>query len=145
MTFPLDQDGILQFLNTLKLSPELEPTSKQVFIKKKHEDQEFVIFFTIRGASLQIICYFPYAAPKEKFVDVARLLHIFNRDIDMPGFCLDEREGLIFYRNVIPSLDGSVDEKLALSYLGAQKNVIETFHKAILGVVTGQLKIDEIT
>lgn len=144
MTFPLDQNSILQFLNKLELQPELEPASKQIFIKKEHESNEYILFFAIRGASLQIICYFPYAAKKEQFAEVSRLLHIFNRDIDMPGFGFDEKQGLIFYRNVIPCLDNIVDEKLILLFLSTQKSVIETFGKAIFGVLSGQVKIDDL-
>ena len=143
MTFPLSNNDLLQFLNKMELEPELEPQSNQVFISKPFEGVDFALFFSPRDNALHLISYFPYKFEKEIAGDLGRLLHILNKQIDMPGFCMEEKEGLVFYRTVLPCIDGNVSVDLLGLHMGAHKNVIEMCHRVIFGVASGQVKLEE--
>ncbi len=143
MTFPLNTNDLLKFLHKMELTPELEPHSGQVFISKPFEGVDFALFFSPRDNALHLITYFPYQFEKVIAGDLGRLLHILNKQIDMPGFCMDEKEGLVFYRTVLPCIDGNVDINLLGMHMGAHKRVLEMCHRVIFAVASGKVKLEE--
>lgn len=99
---------------------------------------EIPIFFVIFGDNLllQLISYLPFPLKEASLAPVARFLHKINRDLDIPGFGMDEKEKLIFYRIVIPCITGKLDEQLLANFLGTIRLACENFLEPI-GIVAG--------
>lgn len=141
----LTHDGIVKLLNERNLKPEYQKDHDQTFIVMNVKSQEVPIFFGIRaeGSLLQLIAYIPFEMHKTTLTEVARLMHILNKEVDMPGFCIDEGQMLMFYRLVVPCLNGEFDERFFNMYLGTIKVALETFMGAILMVSGGQITVDQ--
>ena len=76
--------------------------------------------------------------------EAARLLHFVNREIDMPGFGMDEKDQLMFYRLVLPCLDKKIDTKLLDLYLVATRVACETFMDAIQLIASGSANFERV-
>lgn len=146
MTIELTNNNILKYLQDQKLQPSLQKETDQVYVEMKIKEFNIPVFFLIRpeSALLQIVAYLPYQLPKKTFPEVARMLHMLNKELDMPGFGMDELEQLIFYRCVIPSLDRKIDTRLLNMYLGTTRLACDTFIHAIGMIVSGTTTVDQV-
>lgn len=146
MSFSLDSHELLQHLNAQGLKPTFDPASGQISVAFNVGGAEVPIFFVIRSESalLQTVAYLPYELSEKTLGNVARLLHLLNKELDMPGFGLDEKIHVIFYRAVIPCLNNQVNEQLLNLYLGTTKVACETFMQVIGKVLSGKMSVDEM-
>lgn len=145
-TWSLNQNNLSNFLKQINLQPLFEKESQLTYINIQAEDHELPLFFVIRnqGEILQMICYFPYQLHDEQKGATARLLHLLNRDLDTPGFGMDEEQGLIFYRVVLPCLQGQINETLLRIYIDTIKLVCDSFSHAIGLISSGNMNLDEL-
>jgi hypothetical protein len=129
MTFEFNAHALITYLRENGLQPELHKETGQVFVTYQIEKYEVPVFFLLRTESglLQIVAYLPYLTPEKSFGEMGRVLHILNRELDMPGFGLDESEKLMFYRAVLPCMEGRVDKRLFNMYLGTTRVACDTF------------------
>ncbi len=146
MNFDLNQNNLLKYLNELKLKPILQKQTNQIYIEMKILNSDVPVFFDIRSenAFLHTIAYLPYQLQKKTLHEAARMLHHLNRELDMPGFGMDEQEKLMFYRCMIPCLNKKIDEQLLNVYLSTTRVACETFMQGISSIVTGGLTVDEM-
>jgi hypothetical protein len=146
MTFDFTINALLAYLRENNLQPELQKETGQVFITYKIQQYEVCVFFLMRpeSALLQMVAYLPYQLPEKTLGEVARMLHILNRELDLPGFGMDESEKLMFYRSVVPCVEGKVDKYLFNMYLGTARIACESFMNAIGIIVSGTMSVDEI-
>ena len=146
MSFDLNINALLAYLRENQQEPELQKATDQVFITYQVQGYEVPVFFLARTESelLQIVAYLPYQLPQKTFGEVARMLHILNKELDMPGFGMDETEKLMFYRSVIPCPDGKVSKRLFNMHLGTTRIVCDTFMHAIGMIVSGTMTVDEV-
>lgn len=146
MNVPLDEQHLLQFLNQHGLQPGYEQNSGQTYITFEIAGFEVLIFFVIQKETelLQLIAYLPYELKKQTTGHAARLLHLLNKELDMPGFGMDENEKVLFYRSVIPCLNGRMNEQLLRLYIAATKIACETFMQVIGMIIAGSLTVEEI-
>ena len=96
------------------------------------------------GNLLQTIAYLPYELNEKAASDVARLLHLLNREVDIPGFGMDELQKLMFFRCVIITTDGKLDPKLLDIYLATTRIACETFMEAIATMAGGKTSVDAV-
>jgi hypothetical protein len=75
---------------------------------------------------------------------VARLLHFLNKEVDMPGFGMDESQKLLFYRCVVPCMDAQINSRLLELYLGTTRIACETFMDAISLVSSGSVSVEDV-
>ncbi|WP_201456823.1 YbjN domain-containing protein [Chlamydia sp. 17-3921] len=145
-TWELNQNNLTKFLRDSNLEPLFEKSSSLTYINILVNDHELPVFFVIRseGEVLQLVCYFPYQLSETHKEATARLLHLLNRDIDIPGFGMDEEQGLIFYRLVIPCLNKEMSGPLLRIYIDTIKIVCDSFVHAIGLISTGNLNLDEM-
>lgn len=145
-TWILNQNNLTKFLKESNLEPYFEKSSGLIYINILANDHELPLFFVIRseGEVLQLICYFPYQLSDTHQGATARLLHLLNRDIDIPGFGMDEEQGLIFYRLVIPCLEKHISGPLLRVYIDTVKIISDSFSHAIGLVFTGNMNLDEM-
>lgn len=142
----LNTNALLSYLKENGFTPQLHPDAQQFFILLQIDEHEIPVFFIIRPEThlLQLISYIPFEVRKEAVSELARLLHLFNQQIDMPGFGMDETQLLLFYRSVLPCPSGQVDPNLIDMYLGTARIAIETFIKPIALVASGHTSLDAL-
>lgn len=143
---PCTIDGIIKFLKAEKLDPSLQKESGQVYVVFKISGQDFPVFFRIYEGEelLQILIFFPIQVRKERYDAMARMLHLLNKEIDLPGFGMDEAIGLVFHRVMIPIFDKKIDTHLLRTLFGAAPKICEKFFPSIVGTATSDLTFDEI-
>lgn len=146
MSEKLSQNLLLKVLRDKKLQPIHQPETDQIYIVMMVAHHEVPVFFAIRSNDtlLQTLAYIPYDLNPKTLAEVARLMHIINREVDMPGFGIDEIQKLMFYRCVIPCVNGVLDTRLVELYLAATKVALETFMKAITIVASGSATVDAL-
>ena len=146
MSLDLNLNSLLSYLKSHQLNPELQKETGQIYIIYKIQNFEVPVFFVLQLESklMQLVAYLPYQLPQKTLGESARLLHILNKELDMPGFGMDEKEGLMFYRSVIPFLEGKIDAKLFNMYLGTLRIACDTFMHAIGVVVSGTTTVDTL-
>lgn len=145
MSFELNHDNLLKYLNQHDLQPALQQETHQIYITLKVNEEEIIVFFGINPTTnlLQIVGYLPYLLHEKALGEVARMLHLLNKQLDMPGFGMDEKEKLLFYRCVIPATDGMMNKELLGMYLGTLRLACDTFMHVIEAVAVGSKKVDE--
>ncbi len=146
MSIPLNQNALLQFLNQKDFHPLFQKETDQTYLVMNIGEYEVPLFFLIRSENslLQTLAYLPYQLQEKTLGETARLLHLLNKELDMPGFGLDEKEDLMFYRCVIPCVDGKISEELLLTYISCTRLACETFMGAIGTILSGSASIDEL-
>lgn len=146
MSFDLSQNALLKYLNDQELKPVFQKETSQIYLIYEINNTEVPVFLGIRQESslLQILAYLPYQLHEKAFGDTARMLHLLNKELDMPGFGMDEKEKLIFYRSVIPCLDAKVSSQLLNMHLATTRLACETFMYAIGVIASGTVSADEM-
>lgn len=146
MNFKLNTPNLLGTLQRAGLEPKQQPQSDQIFCIKKMENIELVLFFRIlsEGELLQIMTGLPFPLRDELKNDVARLLHKLNLDLDMPGFGMDEKTKLIFYRSVFPCQNKVCEVTLLDKYLEVGPRVCSSFAQVLAVVAQGHMTYDEL-
>ncbi len=146
MSILLNMNSIITYLKDQGFAPELQEEHKQIHFVFKHSKLDFPVFIrALNGDSLlNMLVYFPFESKQAAAPDVARLLHLLNRELDVPGFCLDEASELIFFRYVIPSHEGRVEAGHISAFLETLRKVSETFVDGIASVATGKMTFDEV-
>ena len=146
MSILLNMNLIRTYLKAKGFAPELQLEHNQIYLAFKHSNLDFPVFLRALndGALLHMLVYFPFESKPETASDVARLLHLLNRELDVPGFCLVEASSLIVFRCVIPSHNQRVEEDHISAFLETLRKVSETFVAGIAAVATGQKTFDQV-
>lgn len=147
MSLDFSLAALLSYLNSRQLNPEIQKETGQLHITYKlQKNEELPVFFHLHMESklLQIVAYLPYELPEKTLGETARLLHLLNKEMDMPGFGLDEKQHLIFYRAVVPSLDDKIETRLFDLSLGAARVACETFMRTIALIVSGAMNVNTL-
>jgi hypothetical protein len=143
---PTTQASLLEELKNLKMDSEVQKETNQIYHIFKMEKREFPLFIRIlhEGELLQFLVFFPVQVKAEQYAEIARFLHMLNKELDMPGFCLDESSSTVFYRVLLPTHK----KELAKEVLGALLNTIQlvckTFSPAIETLCAGVMKLSEM-
>lgn len=142
----LTEEALIKQLNEWELKPTYQKETGQTYITMKVKEFEVHVFFGIRSEStlLQIVAYLPYNLNPKTLPQVARLFHMLNKELDVPGFCIDEENDLMFYRLVMPCLGQEYDPKLLNLYLGTTRMAVDTFIQAIAMIVSGSTTIEQV-
>lgn len=135
-------------LNSLKKNyqAELQEQTNQIYIILKIEDREFPLFIRIFDQSehIQLLAFMPCQVKLGTENDLARLLHLINKELDIPGFGMDENAHVVFYRFMLPAPGKEVDEGLLDSYLKSIKLICESLSASVIAVATGLTTYEEI-
>ena len=120
--------------------------TKQLLTKFSQNGYEYPMFIRqLNGGNLlQVLTFIPCSVESDAFVDLGRLLHMINKELDMPGFCCDEDSKTVFYRTVIPCINGQVDEPLFHAYLSTTQHVCEMFGTIVQAVAIKAMTLDEM-
>jgi hypothetical protein len=166
-------DSILTFMRKNKYESDIQSDTQQVYTIIKIEQKEYPLFLRVfdDGHLLQLLVFIPcHLKPNEHFnfekqaksekreayessdhhqqqavvADLARLLHLLNKELDVPGFGMDEMAGVVFYRLMLPTPKKKIDEELLLAFLKTAEHVCQMFSTPIEAVSSGQMTLNEI-
>ena len=137
---------MIKFLKAEQLEPQFQNETGQAYIIHKIHQQDFPVFFRIYEGEelLQILIFFPIQVRPERYNAVARMLHLLNKEIDLPGFGIDEAIGLVFHRVMLPVFDKKIDAPIFKTILNASPKICEQFFSSIVGTATSDLSFEEI-
>jgi hypothetical protein len=143
---PCTHEGLIKFLSIHKLNPAQQKETDQVYVVFKIDGQDFPLFFRIYEGDelLQLLIFFPLQLRAERLNAMARMLHFLNKEIDVPGFGMDESVGLVFHRIMIPVFNKKIDTALMETYLQAVPKICKQFFPAIAGTALSDSSFDEI-
>jgi hypothetical protein len=145
MPIPLQLPAIKQFLEGQGYKPKDHTETGQLLIELRLGEHNAPLFMRImQEAVVQMVVYLPFQFEKNRVGPLARFLHLINKDLDLPGFGLDEQQRVAFFRVVIPLLKPEIDESLLLSYLTSLHLVCSSFIYAVAAVASGQASPEEV-
>jgi hypothetical protein len=133
-------------LKSKQLAAEYQKETDQLYILFKVHEQEFPLFIRIfeGGELLQLLAFLPCNTTKESLNDTARLLHLLNKELDTPGFGMDESSSVVFYRLMMPIQNRTVDTRLLEAYIGVIQMVCKTFASVITAVALNAVTFEEV-
>lgn len=136
---PLNIDSILEYLKSQNFDAKLQEATQQIYILFRIEDGEFPLFIRVDQHSniLQLFLFLPCSMRPKAPPEVARLLHLLNKEIDMPGFGLDETASVIFYRSVVLLPSNEIDGTLLSNVIASMVRLGPVFFPIILAVANG--------
>lgn len=164
----LTPDSLLSFMRKNKYEADIQGETQQVYTVLKIKGREYPIFLRIfeEGHLLQILAFIPsHLQPNEDYIkelkeghgersrsaqqqaiisDLARFLHLLNKELDIPGFGMDEIAGVVFYRLMLPSSKKKIDPELLSAFLKTVDQVCQMFSNPIEALSSGQMSLDEV-
>jgi hypothetical protein len=140
------QHTLLQELKKLNLEAQVQEETNQIYLIFKHERREFPLFIRIlhEGELLQLLTFIPTNVKPECLNDLGRFLHMVNKELDVPGFCLDEGSGTVFYRLILPSFQKEISPAIFEAFLNTSQVVCKTFSPAIEAIGNGVMTLEEV-
>jgi hypothetical protein len=137
---------LIETLTKLNLDPKVQEGTKQIYGVFQHEGREFPIFLrTLHdGELLQLLTFIPSTVDEDKVIDVARFLHMLNKELDVPGFCIDETSRTVFYRLMLPTLKKEIQAESLEAFLNTSQVVCKSFSTIIEALSVGAVKLEDI-
>ena len=125
---------------------EIQEDTNQIYTILKIGQNEHPLFLRIFEESrlLQLLIFIPCPVKKEIAPDMGRLLHLLNKELDVPGFGMDETAQVVFYRLMLPMINKKIEEELLVTYLKTMEQVCTIFSKPIEAVGFGHATFEEI-
>lgn len=167
----ITSESLLQFMRKNKYEADIQADTQQVYTIFKLNQKEYPLFLRVfdEGHLLQLLVFIPcHLEPNEQFApgkqkgkarsnassqnedqkvivaDIARLLHLLNKELDVPGFGMDEIAGVVFYRLMLPTPKKKIESELLLAFLKTVEHVCQMFSTPIEAVSSGQMTLDQI-
>jgi hypothetical protein len=142
----LDLTHLLENLRKKKYQAELQKKTNQIYIVFNFGDREFPLFIRIfeEGELLQLLAFIPCNMKEDTLSDTARLLHLLNKELDIPGFGMEETAFVIFYRCMLPAKKKQIDEELFDAYLNSIQIVCKSFAPIIAAIAYGASTFEDI-
>lgn len=158
-------DSLFQFLKKNHYESNIQEDTQQVYTIRRMNKKEYPLFLRVfdDGLLLQLLIFIPCSlgiseqaipstetplesSPERKAIvgDLARLLHLFNKELDIPGFGMDEIAGVVFYRLMLPTPKKKIEEELLLAFLKTIDHVCQMFTPPIEAVCSGHMTLDQI-
>lgn len=124
----------------------LQAETNQLYASLVLEGKEYPFFARIfeGGVLLQLIAFIPCTWTTYHAPEVAQLLHLLNKEIELPGFGLDDTMRLPFFRHMLFAKEGVIDPDLLMAVLDAIEVACSTFTPVITQVAEGKLKYREV-
>lgn len=142
----LSLQNIEKFLRQKKYDAQVQKETQQVYTVLKLQEREFPLFIRIYEGDelLQILVFFPCKLSEKTLADTGRLLHLFNKELDIPGFGMDEISQVVFFRCMVPVKKKQLDEELLETFLKTTELACQTFSLTIEAIAGGLVNLDEM-
>lgn len=143
----LDSSHLIQFLKEKGIDAQLQTETDQIYFSFKDDKREWPVFIRIYedNGLMQALGFFPVQLQESTFADTARLLHVFNKELDIPGFGMDEDSKTVFFRCLLPTHGKRVHSELFWNMISTVKSVCEGFSQAIEAIGVGATTFLELT
>lgn len=138
--------ALQELLKSLKYEPIFQQETNQLILILKVQSIDFPLFFRIfEGAELlQLIIFIPCNLKNSAISDLGRLLHLINKEIDLPGFGMDEKAGIIYYRQMLIALNSQLDPKVIEKLIQSIQTSCDTFAPVISAVAVGAASYEDV-
>jgi hypothetical protein len=143
----MTMDALLAFLRKNHYDDaDIQQDTQQVYTILKVSEKEYPLFLRIfdEGHLLQLLAFIPCPISESTVSDMARLLHLLNKELDVPGFGMDEMMGAVFYRLMLPTPTKRIDGEMLLAFLKTIEHVCKMFATPIEAVGHGQVTLNDI-
>jgi len=139
-------ETLVGFLKQQQFDAEIQKETGQVVSTVKIEKQEFPFFVRrFEGSELlQLLVFIPTTIKHGAKNDLARLMHLVNKELDIPGFGMDEDSDTCFYRVMLPTIDNKIDERILESYLKSLTLICEQIAPTVMAVANEIATFDDI-
>jgi hypothetical protein len=139
-------EDIISYLQENKYNAELQKDTGQVSVILSISGREFPLFLRpLEGSELlQLLVFIPTKIKSGTYDDLARLMHMINKELDIPGFGMDEQSETCFYRLMLPTLDNQIDRRILDSYLKSIQLICEQIAPTVIVVANGIATYKEI-
>lgn len=155
-------ETLQQMLNEAKFECTLEPSKRYpegrllVFLAGDHKQRERSLEVTTQKQVLgsrkedipfrrvQFETALPFNFSVSASQDVAAFLHFLNRQLELPGFEMDEGNRLILYRYVLLSSEDQLHTDLLKGIIGSITLLLDLFGEAIEKTAVGETTFNEI-
>jgi hypothetical protein len=146
MTINLTLPDLEEHLKKLQLNPQQQKETSQLVVLFKIDGHDFPLFFRIFEGQelLQLIAFVPCNLKKSAVAELARLLHLINKEMDLPGFGMDEKAGIIYYRIMLPAEGGQIASATIDSVCQSIPTILETFSPVIATVSAGATSFEDV-
>ena len=133
-------------ITSLGYEATVQEETSQVFFSIRVKETDFPVFARPleNQAFVQLIAFIPGQNSDVTVNDTARLLHMINRELDMPGFCLDEANQVSFYRVLIAVREDKLSATDLQPYLDIFSRVLGTFANLVFAVSQGNLSMKDV-
>ena len=140
-----DIRALQKFLEGEGILTELQKDTNQLYLNFKSGEIEFPAFLRLYDGKdlLQLLVFIPVSYKQGSAPDVARLLHLINKELDCPGFGLDEESSLIFYRQMV-ILDKGINQTIVLKGIKSLEAVAIGFASVINAVASGAASFRDV-
>jgi len=142
----LNLETLLTHFQKTHPTAAIQTETHQILITIKVEKVEFPLFIRMTEDHdlLQLLSFFPCNIKAGSEPDTARCLHLLNKELDIPGFGMDDLNGLIFYRCMIPCPDNQFNQVVVDKFFAAVQSICKSFFPLIFAVSQGNLKFADI-
>ncbi len=142
----LTLEALITLLKKHDYEPSIQEETQQVYTVLNVEKKDYPLFMRIfdEGHLLQLLVFIPCELKKEAVSDMARLLHLLNKELDIPGFGMDEKAAVVFYRVMLPTPHKKIDSELLLAYVKTVEHVCQMFATPVEAVGFGHATLDQI-
>lgn len=139
-------EPIKKFVNGKDFPFESQPETGQLYAPLQYYGATYHTYLRIfeQADLLQVMTFLPCNIKEGCTSDVARLLHRINKEIDLPGYGMDEDNKVVFYRLMLPATKQQVEGATLHTYLRSLDRLCETFTAPIVAVAQGQLTFQKI-
>ncbi|MBA3957592.1 MAG: YbjN domain-containing protein [Parachlamydiaceae bacterium] len=144
MMITLNIKQLLEHLRAQNYDAQFQELTHQVYIVFTIDHREFPLFIKTDGEVLQLMIFMPCRVEQPVVPDLARVLHLINKELDLPGFGMDENQGLVFYRGFIPSSNGKIESDLLDQILHSMIKLAPTFFPLIAYAVSGTATFNKL-
>lgn len=143
---PMNPEALLAALQKNNYNAEIQTETKQVFTILQISKKEYPLFLRVfdEGHLLQLLAFIPCPVERKIIPDLARLLHLLNKELDVPGFGMDEIAGAVFYRLMIPTPKKKIESDVLVAFIKTIEHVCKMFANPIEAVSGGHITLDDI-
>lgn len=119
----------------------MEPQGNQLLATMIIGNKDYPFFVRIfdEGVVYQLIAFIPCSWHSHYTPQMAQLLHLLNKELEIPGFGLDDTIRIAFFRAMLFAKNSHFDEQLLDAMVEAVEVACETFTPVITQVANGEL------
>ncbi len=143
---PLNLESFKEHLKSKNIKFDFQNETNQILILNKIENVEYPLFIRLidEGDLVQLLLFFPTTIKEEALNDLARSLHFINKELDMPGFGIDEKNKLVYFRTMIPCSQHNCDPVVFDKLLNAVQMIGKTFLPLVASTSQGLMSFSDV-